>query len=748
MRIHGDRSWSFQTNGDDSCFQSPADLVYTFKFDDRVDPHFAEITPGGKDMGEEGFPRWVMAFNMQLLTKDQSPYPDSFVWHRTSCILGDSICATDAQDASGASYHVVQVIDGDGERLPAFSDFVRYCESQAPSRDGSRTLGSIWYYSFEEPRADADCSDLAVDLDKCPTLLKAMTDTFGSQLASMTASESSVFDDYTFVAHSIFVLALQSARHFVIPNSTMCGPIANKTTLSCVAAYGFQTPNEEVDPSVQGGECAITTILKPLQMCAFHLMRNQPMDDGVLGAPGNTPENSWDLILDEAIKTKEDYVMSHFDYQNPDGKPIYPIKEIDFGRIFRDSGGGFVDMLEGRLALDVLGTHLVSEVAEPQEINGERAVLVVETSGLALFRRRPGFAAWGADMFFNKDGQPLMIRTPEGRTVEPRSSDWRYWKFVFRSSLFNRVTLVDHLWFTHYTAAASMAKIARKVITADHPLRRLLTMLTFGTIAVNYDGVHMLVGPSQILHRMSPFEDWEEVATVGEARVLPGFRGYFECFVNHTAWQELHPRVRQTPFYEDGKPLFAAMSRLIEKLFGLYPQWCSSDSADEIVDPEVHAYVRGVEAWLRKFRTAGGTDATWLKGTSAAWTCAGAKRMLTVQMFAVSGFHRHVGHVADLVRNPELVGSAWVYGEDAPRPRQAIQYAALAASTGKVAPKIHQDYSHLFAGVERGLNAREVLGDFREQLLALERVIDKRNTERELPYFKMHPRHVESSVSV
>lgn len=47
------------------------------------------------------------------------------------------------------------------------------------------------------------------------------------------------------------------------------------------------------------------------------------------------------------------------------------------------------------------------------------------------------------------------------------------------------ITLTDHLHYTHFRAGNVLATAVRKTLSPNHPLRRLLSVFTFGTIFVN-----------------------------------------------------------------------------------------------------------------------------------------------------------------------------------------------------------------------------------------------------------------------
>ena len=65
-----------------------------------------------------------------------------------------------------------------------------------------------------------------------------------------------------------------------------------------------------------------------------------------------------------------------------------------------------------------------------------------------------------------------------------------------RCSLITVITLTDHLHMTHFRAANVMATAVRKTLSPNHPLRRLLSVFTFGSIFVNLQAhsIHYIQG--------------------------------------------------------------------------------------------------------------------------------------------------------------------------------------------------------------------------------------------------------------
>ncbi|CAK0831531.1 unnamed protein product [Prorocentrum cordatum] len=143
VRVSGDRSWSFHSvDGGSFMLAELVDLIYDFHFDSATDPRFAQIIPEARNVLGVRVPSWLLSFNMSLVDHSSSPHRDSVVWRRQSAVPALGL------DGSGGQgdYHLVQVIDGSGNRLPAFGDWVKYCED--PEQTGDSSPGKIWFHAY------------------------------------------------------------------------------------------------------------------------------------------------------------------------------------------------------------------------------------------------------------------------------------------------------------------------------------------------------------------------------------------------------------------------------------------------------------------------------------------------------------------------------------------------------------------------------------------------------------------------
>lgn len=487
------------------------------------------------------------------------------------------------------------------------------------------------------------------------------------------------------------------------------------------------------------------------QACVIDTIRELPVDDGLDGK-----KNTWEVLLGQDPTepsscpdgrdkcTKKDFVRGAFDkYVTKDGDPVYPAEVINFRERWLVNGE-WADQAETYLAWSHWATHRI------EAVNMDGAAFVVRTNDLSKLDIRPGFATIGADMYFDSSGAPVMIETPLGQKLwraDVDSVTWQYWKFAWRSSAFLKVTLVDHLWATHFTAANAMGAAARESLSPLHPLRRLLSMFTYGTVDVNDNAFHQLLGPKALLQRSTPFHDFYDVANAAK-KMIPPLKKYFELFVSEEAKQKLPKELLKTPYVEDGQLLFNALKKLTDDFFAVYDgTWCPAGS---LIDPEIRFFFRQLQTWSMgqqhmftdgPFLGMFGADGTTLR-------CEGVKLWFAINFFQVTGYHRHVGTVADTAADPDFAGFGWKKGEAFTRPRQAIQLSLISAYTATKWPKLIDDYSFLAMGIDKSAEAANVFKTFKSEMDQLKQVIDQRNKDRSIPYMEMHPERVECSLAV
>eukprot|EP00928_Gymnodinium_smaydae_P024850 TRINITY_DN19991_c0_g2_i1.p1 TRINITY_DN19991_c0_g2~~TRINITY_DN19991_c0_g2_i1.p1 ORF type:complete len:881 (-),score=91.57 TRINITY_DN19991_c0_g2_i1:58-2700(-) len=590
------------------------------------------------------------------------------------------------------------------------------------------------------------------------TALKPILDSFGTQKDASILNKK-VMGTYAVSAYAMIQKDLTSSYYMTnVPDSI--GVPTSMQYLNRVTFYNFiGTPESEIDISLDKSN---KWPMKKAESCVYRALKNLKFDDGF-----TDHSNSWNKVFKKWSKarlfglkvwrssacpnnkkscTKKEYMLGLFEqYRSKSRHRIYPVEVVNFRSLWYNEISGWHDEVERVIAFELLGAHKVEAIHG----NDNSAHFVLRTNDIAALEMRTGFGRVGADMYFDRDGNPVYIRTPQpySKRVNPTDRDWQYWKFVWRSSMFLRITLVDHLWFVHFTAANSLAAASRESLPATHPLRRLLTVFTYNTIKVNGKATHQLVGPNQMLHRATGFQDFYAVASAAES-LLPSLTKIFEPFLNDTVYDALPNSIKHARYHLDGRLLYESISAFVHAFVGLYEgRWCRDGA---LVDPAILHFLDRIGAWsmIQEYAKEDNRMIRLIDYAANTYICDGLKRWLTVQLFAVTGYHRHVGTVGDYAIDPDFASFSWPEGMSHGAPRQHLVLALVSASTSRVSARLNQDFNHLVKDL--GDDAVRVFNDFRRSLMEVEAQIQQRNARGRLhvPYMQMSPAEVESSVAV
>merc|ERR1719210_2131395 len=95
-------------------------------------------------------------------------------------------------------------------------------------------------------------------------------------------------------------------------------------------------------------------------------------------------------------------------------------------------------------------------------------------------------------------------------------------------------------------------------------------------------------------------------------------------------------------------------------------------------------------------------------------------------IWTVTGWHRHVGTVADYYSDPDLAAFSWKQGEAYPRPKQHLILSVVAAFTAMAQPKLSEDYTHVFAGMEDEFIMTVLWRRFQEELKEVHGIVHTR----------------------
>ncbi|KAF0711639.1 Aste57867_5162 [Aphanomyces stellatus] len=110
----------------------------------------------------------------------------------------------------------------------------------------------------------------------------------------------------------------------------------------------------------------------------------------------------------------------------------------------------------------------------------------------------------------------------------------------------------------------------------------------------------------------------------------------------------------------------------------------------------------------------------------------------------MTAMHNHLGGIAEYMSDPAFAPSAWVEGELAARPGNAIRVAIIMAATGFSQPSILDDFSHVMLDDD----AKAICHTFTDDLKELARKIKRRNRDRAQAFQGFNPTLMDISVGI
>ncbi|OQS03666.1 hypothetical protein THRCLA_04012 [Thraustotheca clavata] len=369
------------------------------------------------------------------------------------------------------------------------------------------------------------------------------------------------------------------------------------------------------------------------------------------------------------------------------------------------------------LAFNGLGQHMLEKLPDAHDDSSYYGIFMNYMDGLDV---RPGYAKYGADAYFDRDGIITKI-VRQGVTYQPKDAGWEYAKLCFRGSLITKVTAVDHLLGIHVTVANSLVTSSREQLPPNHPLRRLIKPFTFRTVIINHAASYALFWPKGMLHRAFALslDGMQQTWEFG----LANFK--YETFPEHKARQNIDTAT--LPYHEDGIDYWNIVHNFVSEYLDLY--YKSDDSL--LQDDSVVAFWEYLKSTLPK-------------DSIRPLTLVNLKDFIAHSIFLVSSMHNHLGTIAEYVPDPAFCPSAWVEGELAGRPGTSVRASLIMGATGFAQPSIKEDFSHIMLDDE----AKAICKKFTAEVSAFSAVVIDRNTRRKQPYQSFNPDTMEMAVSI
>lgn len=416
----------------------------------------------------------------------------------------------------------------------------------------------------------------------------------------------------------------------------------------------------------------------------------------------------------------------------------------------------YTDAAVEDLVIHGVGQHRLQRVNADDAIKPTGAHYAVYLNFAAALEVRPGFAALGADAYFDESGALLAIArsgqlfTPQGEQGSPPTCEhrwsWGQWerectgatvgwlhaKLAFRSTLMAVVTFVDHLYGLHLTVANAIVTANVEEIEPDHPLRRLMTPFGYRSEAVNYNAAAVLVPEFGMVHRASPL-------------TKAGLTALFD-HANKTSkgltWQTIPARkaakgvALELALDVDGLDYYAILKNYTHAYLGHY---YDLDTTSLATDTDACAADPSLQRWYARV-----DSITPASSDLPPLSCSVLEDVLTTFMYYVSAGHRHVGTIASEVEDPCFAPWAWREGELCGTPRTSFLQGLIMATTGLEQPKILDDYTHMFLDEP----AKQMWRDLTARLRALGATVDTRNRVRHRPFPVFDSESIETAIGI
>ena len=374
------------------------------------------------------------------------------------------------------------------------------------------------------------------------------------------------------------------------------------------------------------------------------------------------------------------------------------------------------------LAFQGMAAHLLVPVTGQGNV-----AFKVDLASLGEIPVRDGNERMGATAHFDADRNLLSIYVSnDDATYVPGDDLWEHAKWHFRSAVFAYVTIADHLSALHLCVSELTMESSREQLPADHPLRRLLKPHVYLAGQTQTTAIRALAPEGGIAHRLWPFT-FEGLAKLlkqgAESQPFEPFPKWLEKSGLANLSDEKYP------FATDGLALYEVCREYVENYLEIY-----FPGESIVSDAAVRAW------WEQLAATVAGS------GLGALKTRAQLVDLVAQIIFAVSGWHSHVGADTRYLADPSFVGAKVRAGSELADIQSTILIYSLNAVTGLYQPKLLDDFTHVYLELHKE-KAVEVFQQFQKSLIALGRDIDSRNESRSMPLRTFHPAVLDTAVS-
>jgi len=368
-----------------------------------------------------------------------------------------------------------------------------------------------------------------------------------------------------------------------------------------------------------------------------------------------------------------------------------------------------------------------------------KAKYMSDFSFLSIFEVREGYEHYGAAAYFDEDYKLMGIYCNEYDEYMEAVEDgvanekWNHFKWIYKTSVFCAVTLMDHLWRVHHTESQALYECSIQSLSVNHPLRHFLKPFAFRAANINYKAINLLSCENGVAQRLWAFPFSQLVRVFNYCTMTYKFQPLPD-YVDASMRDEDAADDSHFPVLKDSQQFWDTMREFVAAYMKVY-YTDDIEFAKQLRFGEIKDFAGNLEKHLGLKHGHINTLDRFVD-------------VLTQLICNGTGMHEVVGQTSDYLQQADWVGTKLVKGYSISTVQSYGQLLALSGFTGQLQPTIEEDWLHLFNHDDNYEQVEKVYKEFQASLKQLRRDIEARNLTRKYPMEFFNPKHCKTSVSI
>ncbi len=341
------------------------------------------------------------------------------------------------------------------------------------------------------------------------------------------------------------------------------------------------------------------------------------------------------------------------------------------------------------------------------------------------------YREYGARVHFSANQKVTGIYDYKNETLyKPGDAGWYDAKILAKVTAFLVMTVREHLTWTHLIVSNDATRESTLKLAPSHPIRRLLTVFTYGATEINLRAFDSLVPNSSLLHRSTGLDYSSAVAVFDMSFKCCDIYEPFSKRTYNPALQKLADQGK-FPFITQGLEYY----NIVEAFVRSWLEKAGEAANDKQAKAFYSAMKKSTKGQKYELPELSSKDAML--------------HLLASIIFTVTAYHELIGHVIDYVELPSRAGFRLTKANPSSIDLQSMLGAAMiGASTSSRMPQLMGKFSNFF-GVG-GAPAWEIdlWSKFQQDLVQQSKKVQKGDKKRTVEFKYFDPARFECSVSV